>query len=300
MADNSKSQFEHGHKIPPHDLEHPGLQSELQGPPPQNEHISTWDGGYQLYKAAGKLEGRKALITGGDSGIGRAIAILYAMEGADSFIVYLPEEEKDAQETKKYVEKYGRTCHLMATDLTKQENCKKVVEEAVKVMGTINFLVNNHAFQMMKEHISEVSEEQWLHTFNTNVHSFFYLSKYTLPHMKRGDSILNNASVNAYTGKPNLIDYTSTKGAIIAFTRALSNQFVEKGIRVNAVAPGPVWTPLIPATMHKEAQDSFGAPMGRPIQPSEVATCFVFLASMDSAAISGQTLHPNGGRMVGG
>ncbi|KAL0581026.1 tRNA-specific adenosine deaminase subunit tad3 [Marasmius crinis-equi] len=291
-------QFKAGHKVPVSDQQLPGLQSEMAGPPPQSEYVPTWDGGYKLYEASGKLKGKKALITGGDSGIGRAIAILFAMEGADVFITYLPQEKEDAQDTKAFVEKYGRKCDLLAVDLIKKENCKQAVDEALKAMGAINFLINNHAYQMMREDIQELSEEQWEHTFNTNIHSFFYLSKYTIPHMKRGDSIINNASINAYIGRPDLLDYTSTKGAVIAFTRGLSNQYVSKGIRVNAVAPGPVWTPLIPSTMNKEAQEQFTAPMGRPIQPSEVATCFVFLASMDSTAISGQTLHPNGGTVV--
>jgi len=297
---NSDSQFESGHTIPVHDQKPPGLQSELKGPEPQSEHIPTEDGGYQLYKAAGKLEGKKALITGGDSGIGRAIAILFAMEGADSFIAYLPEEESDAQDTKKHVEKYGRKCHLYATDLKDKKNCKAVVEKALKEMGAINVLVNNHAYQMMTENIEELSEEQWELTFATNIHPFFYLSKYTIPHMKRGDTIINNASVNAYIGRPDLLDYTSTKGAIVSFTRGLSNQYVSKGIRVNAVAPGPVWTPLIPSTMTHEAQEQFTSPMGRPSQPSEIGTCFVFLASTDSSSISGQTIHANGGVVVNG
>ncbi|KAG7093205.1 hypothetical protein E1B28_006892 [Marasmius oreades] len=295
----SETQFQQGHSVPPQDQNLPGSQSAM-GPPPQSEYIPDWDGGYKLYQAAGKLEGRKALITGGDSGIGRAIAILYAMEGADSFITHLPEEKKDAEDTKKFVEKYGRKCHLMEADLTKKEVCRKVVENALQAMGTINILINNHAFQMQVEDIKDLPEDQWEHTFNTNIHAFFYLCKYTLPHMKRGDSIINTASINAYIGRPDLLDYTSTKGAIVAFTRALSNQYIGKGIRVNCVAPGPVWTPLIPSTMSKESQEKFQAPMGRPSQPSEIATCFVFLASMDSASISGQTIHPNGGTVVGG
>jgi NAD(P)-dependent dehydrogenase (short-subunit alcohol dehydrogenase family) len=269
-------------------------------PPPQVDHLPTADGGRELYKAAGKLKGKKALITGGDSGIGRSIAVLYAMEGADSFIAYLPEEEEDAKETVKLVEEKGQKCYTYPTDLKERENCKKVVEAAVKQMGGIDILVNNHAYQMMVEDIKDLDEDQWVHTFNTNIHPFFYLSKYTLPHMKKGSTIINNASINAYIGRPDLLDYTSTKGAIIAFTRALSNQYVSKGIRVNAVAPGPVWTPLIPATMNDEAIKQFTAPIGRPSQPSEIATSFVFLASNDSSSMSGQTLHPNGGTVVSG
>ncbi|MCJ1473070.1 hypothetical protein MMC13_001719 [Lambiella insularis] len=297
-ATGPSSQFESGHKVPISHQDLPARQSDMKGPDPVNEELPTEDGGYQKYKAAGKLEGKKAIITGGDSGIGRAIAILFAMEGADSFIVYLPEEEKDAQDTKAAVEKYGGKCYLHATDLTSQKACKKVVDEAVEKMGGLNILVNNAAYQMMKKDISELSEDQWLHTFNTNIHPYFFLAKYAIPHLHSGDTIINNASINAYIGRPDLLDYTSTKGAIVAFTRGLSNQQIGKGIRVNAVCPGPVWTPLIPATMNEEAQDQFSSPMGRPAQPSEIATCFVFLASMDSSAISGQSLHPNGGVVV--
>ncbi|KAJ9642398.1 hypothetical protein H2199_004778 [Coniosporium tulheliwenetii] len=285
-SSDKPGQFESGHTVPVFHQKPPGLQSEMKGPEPLSDRIPTPDGGSQLYKAAGKLEGRKALITGGDSGIGRAIAILFAMEGADSFIVYLPEEEKDAQETKKKVEEYGRKCYLHATDLTAKENCKAVVEAALEKLGSINILVNNAAFQMMKQDIKDLPEEQWIKTFNTNIHPYFYLAKYTLPHMKKGDTIINNASINAYIGRPDLLDYTSTKAS--------------RGIRVNAVAPGPVWTPLIPSTMTDEAMKEFTSPMGRPSQPSEIATCFVFLASMDSSSISGQTLHPNGGTIVNG
>lgn len=277
----------------------PGSQAKLD-PQPQSEYLPSYNGGYEKYKPAGKLQGRKALITGGDSGIGRATAILYAMEGADIEIAYLEEEQKDAEETKKKIEEYGQKCYLFPTNLKSAENCKKVVEDALKNLGAINILVNNHAYQNMINDIHDLTEEQWLHTFDTNIHPFFYLTKYTLPHMKKGDTVINNASINAYIGRPDLLDYTSTKGAIVAFTRGISNQFVSKGIRCNAVAPGPVWTPLIPATMTSEAIEQFTAPMGRPSQPSEIATCFVFLASVDSSSISGQTLHPNGGTVVNG
>ena len=229
----------------------------MQGPDPVNTELPTEEGGYQKYKTAGKLEGKKALITGGDSGIGRAIAVMFAMEKAESFLVYLPDEDKDAQETKRLVKKYGGHCTLMATDLTSRENCQKVVDAAISAMGLINILVNNAAYQMVKNDISELEYDQWHHTFNTNIHPFFYLSKMVVPHMKSGDTIVNNASINAYVGRPDLLDYTSTKGAIVAFTRGLSNQQISKGIRVNAVCPGPVWTPLVPATMTREAQDSF-------------------------------------------
>ncbi|KAJ4294428.1 hypothetical protein N0V90_008118 [Kalmusia sp. IMI 367209] len=294
-----KGQFESGHTVPIQHQTVPGLEKNLN-PAPQYDRLPTFDGGSEPYKAAGKLDGKRAIITGGDSGIGRSTAILYAMEGADVFIAYLPQEEEDAQETKKLVEGKGKKCFLHPTDLTDRENCKKLVDEAVKKMGGLDILVNNAAYQMMVEDIKDLKEDQWIHTFNTNIHPYFYLAKYSLPHMKPGSTIINNASINAYIGRPDLLDYTSTKGAIIAFTRGLSNQYVSKGIRVNAVAPGPVWTPLIPATMNDEAIKQFTAPMGRPSQPSEIATCFVFLASPDSSSISGQTLHPNGGTVVSG
>ncbi|WPH00687.1 Hypothetical protein R9X50_00351700 [Acrodontium crateriforme] len=295
----NKGQFERGYQPPIQHQTPPGTQETLD-PAPLTESIPTPDGGSQLYKPANKLQGRKALITGGDSGIGRATATLFAMEGADVYIVYLPDEESDAQETKQLVEKYNQRCSLHATDLRDKMNCHDVVEEALKALGEINILFNNHAYQMVQKDISVLSEEQWEKTFVTNVHPFFYLAKYTLPHMKPGDVIINNASINAYIGRPDLLDYTSTKGAIVSFTRGLSNQYVSKGIRVNAVAPGPVWTPLIAATMDTESKKEFTSLMGRPGQPSEIATCVVFLASMDSSLLSGQVIHANGGVIVNG
>ena len=288
----------------------------MKGPEPSDTQVPTEEGGYQTYKAARKLEGKKAIITGGDSGIGRSIAILYAMEGADSLLTYLPAEQQDAEDTKAAVEKAGGKCYLYPTDVRKQENCKKIVEEAVSKLGGINILVNNAAYQNMIEDIADLTEyvqdyllcylgtdrshrDQWLLTFDTNIHPYFFLAKYSLPHMKAGDTIVNCSSINAYIGRPDLLDYTSTKGAIVSFTRGLSNMVVGKGIRVNAVCPGPVWTPLIPSTMNTKAQDSFnGTPMSRPAQPVEIATNFVFLASQDSSAISGQSLHPNCGVVV--
>lgn len=296
---SEKKQFEAGFQP---DVQHqkvPGEQTKMD-PAPSIEYVPTPEGGYKLYQPAGKLKDRKALITGGDSGIGRATAVLFAMEGADSFITHLPEEKKDAEETVKLVEKYGRKCYAVEADLRSKETCKQVVDTALEKLGHINILFNNHAYQMMKKDIFELSEEQWLQTFDTNIHPFFFLSKYTLPHMKAGDTILNNASINAYIGRPDLLDYTSTKGAIVSFTRGLSNQFVRKGIRVNAIAPGPVWTPLIPSTMDEDALKQFTSPMGRPGQPSEIAAVAVFLASTDSSQLSGQTIHANGGTIVNG
>ncbi|KKA19855.1 Oxidoreductase, short-chain dehydrogenase/reductase family [Rasamsonia emersonii CBS 393.64] len=211
----------------------------MPDPKPVSDHLPTDDGGYQLYKAAGKLKGKRAIITGGDSGIGRAIAILFAMEGASSLIVYLPQEEKDAQETKKKVEEHGCECHLLAIDIRKKENCKTVVDTALRNLGGIDILVNNAAFQNMVQDIQDITEEQWERTFDTNIHPFFYLAKYTLPHLKSGSTIINCSSVNHYIGRGDLLDYTSTKGAIVAFTRGLSNQQIHKGIRVNCVCPGP-------------------------------------------------------------
>lgn len=296
-----KQPFEQGFKPLPQSQDFPGLEKNLD-PEPHHEQVPTEDGGLQAYKAAGKLEGKKAVITGGDSGIGRATAILFAMEGADSLIAFLPEEEEDARETKRRVEEKGRKCYLMATDLKKKENCRKVIDSAIDQMGAVDILFNNAAFQMMVDDIKDLSEEQWEHTFATNIHPYFYLSKYIMPHMekKKDGVIINNASINAYLGKPTLLDYSSTKGAIVAFTRALSQQCLDKGIRVNAIAPGPVWTPLIPSTMTKKAIEGFSGNIGRPSQPSEIATCVVFLANSDSSSISGQTLHPNGGCVVNG
>ncbi|KAJ4357840.1 uncharacterized protein N0V89_002416 [Didymosphaeria variabile] len=296
---SSKGQFESGFQPEVQHQPVPGLEKNMD-PQPLYDQLPTADGGKQPYRAAGKLEGKKAIVSGGDSGIGRAICVLYAMEGADVFIAYLPQEEDDAQETKKLVEQNGRKCYLHATDLTDRGNCEKLVAEAVKQLGGLDILVNNAAYQMVVDDIKDLKEEQWIHTFNTNIHPYFYLAKYSLPHMKAGSTIINNASINAYIGRPDLLDYTSTKGAIVAFTRGLSNQYVGRGIRVNAVAPGPVWTPLIPATMGDEQIKQFTAPIGRPSQPSEIATCFVFLASADSSSISGQTIHANGGTIVNG
>ncbi|CAM1506861.1 Fc.00g065020.m01.CDS01 [Cosmosporella sp. VM-42] len=286
--------------IPVSHQDFPGKGHNMPDPKPVHDELPEAGGGTRTYKASGKLKGKKALITGGDSGIGAASAILFAREGADSTIAYLPEEEKDAQETKKQIEKEGVKCHLISLDLSKRENCRKLIDFAIEKMGAIDILFNNAAYQMMVEDIKDLSEDQWVHTFNINIHSYFYCAKYALEHMKSGATIINNASINAYIGRPDLLDYTSTKGAIISFTRGLSNQYVSKGIRVNAVAPGPVWTPLIPATMNEEAQKNFTSPMGRPAQPSEIATCVVFLASTDSSCVSGQTIHCNGGTIVNG
>jgi len=253
----------------------------------------------ETYKAAGKLTGKAALITGGDSGIGRSVALLFAKEGADVAINYMPDrEEEDAQETKRLVEKEGHRCFLIPKDLRGEKNCQEIAAQALKELGHIEILVNNAAYQMECERLEDLKAEQIEYTFQVNILSQFYLTKALLPHMKAGASIINNTSINAFKGNPKLLDYTATKGAILAFTRALSQQIAgERGIRVNAVAPGPILTPLIPATMGEASRSAFGqnTPLGRPGQPIEVATCFVFLASNDSSYITGQTLHPNGG-----
>ncbi|KAL1703372.1 hypothetical protein EV121DRAFT_208135 [Schizophyllum commune] len=297
------SQYQKGHLPDPSQEQKPPGHQYKMDPAPASTQLPTEDGGYQTYRAAGKLEGKRALITGGDSGIGRATALLFAMEGADVSIVYLAEEERDAQDTRKQVEGKGRKCVCIQADLTRAEECSKAVEETVKELGGIEILVNNAAYQMVQDSIDQLSEEQWDLTFKTNIYAYYYMAKYALPYLRKtkGATIINMTSVNHYIGRADLLDYTSTKGAIVAFTRALSNQVVGDGIRVNAIAPGPVWTPLVVSTMGKENLEQFNAtPMGRPGQPTEIATCCVFLASQDSSFISGSTLHPNGGTMVNG
>lgn len=256
------------------------------------------------YKGADKLAGKVALITGGDSGIGRSVAIHFAREGADVAIVYLSETE-DANEAKRLVEAEGRRCHLIEGDLSDANFCRFCIDETVDNLGGINVLINNAGTQWVSEDLTELPDEQWRRMFEVNMHSQFYLAKAALPHLSEGDSIINNASINAYVGPEILVDYSATKGAIISFTRSLSNQVVGRGIRVNAVAPGPVWTPLQPATLgahDSQWLEGFGedTPMGRAGQPSELGPVFVFLASQDASFISGQTIHPNGGTIING
>jgi len=261
------------------------------------------------YKGNGKLEGKVAWISGGDSGIGRATAILFALEGADMTIVYKKEEQKDAEETKEYIlqkTNNARTIHLVATDLRQESNCISAIESHLSQFSNrLDILVNNAAQQLENSDVemAGLSASQWNDTFALNIHSYFHVTKAALPHMPRGGSIINMASINAFVGRDDLIDYTTTKGAVVSFTRALSNQVVgEKGIRVNAICPGPVWTPLVPSTFSKSNVQDFtsggGVPMGRAGQPVEVATCCVFLASEDSSYISGNMLHPNGGVVI--
>jgi NAD(P)-dependent dehydrogenase (short-subunit alcohol dehydrogenase family) len=248
-----------------------------------------------------KLLDKVAIVTGGDSGIGRAVAIAFAKEGADLAIVYL-EERKDANETKRLVKEKGRKCVLISGDVGQEEFCRKAVEQTVKELGKIDILVNNAAEQHPQESIEKITEKQLERTFRTNIFSFFFMTKAAIKHLGEGAAIINTTSVTAYKGSAHLLDYSSTKGAITAFTRSLSQALADKGIRVNGVAPGPIWTPLIPSTFPSKEVETFGSdvPLGRPGQPEEIAPSFVFLASDDSSYMTGQILHPNGGTIVNG
>lgn len=255
----------------------------------------------QGYRGSGKLRDKVALITGGDSGIGRAVAILFAREGADIAIVYL-EEHEDARQTKALVEQEGRRCITLAGDVGKEAFCQQAVTRTLEAFERLDTLVNNAAEQHPQQRLEEISAEQLERTFRTNIFAMFFLTKAALPHLREGATIINTTSITAYRGSPDLLDYSSTKGAIVAFTRSLSMNLESRKIRVNAVAPGPVWTPLIPSTFPREKVEHFGenVPMQRPGQPEEIAPSYVFLASDDSSYMSGQTLHPNGGAVVNG
>ncbi|HEX7127413.1 MAG TPA: SDR family oxidoreductase [Thermodesulfobacteriota bacterium] len=276
---------------PPQHQEHrPGRESEMR-PKPRAE-----DPGY---RGSGKLAGKVALVTGGDSGIGRAVAIAFAREGADLSAVYL-EEHRDAEETKRLVEAEGRRCLLVPGDVGDEAFCRRAVERTVGEFGRLDVLVNNAAEQHPQPSIEHVREEQLVRTFRTNIFAMFFLTRAALQHLGPGSAIVNTTSVTAYKGNPMLLDYSSTKGAIVAFTRSLSLALAEKGIRVNGVAPGPIWTPLIPSTYPPDKVASFGTdvPLGRAGQPEEVAPSYVFLASDDASYMTGQILHPNGGTIV--
>ena len=268
----------------------PGKSGPMNPPP---------DHGEESYKGSGRLEGKKAVITGGDSGIGRAVAIAFAREGADVMIAYLDEED-DARETARWVEQAGRKAVLFAGDISKRETCEALVQKAADAFGRIDVLVNNAAYQMTRETMEEISDEEWCHTFDTNITAMFRIVKAALPHMQPGAAIVNTASVNADTPKPTLLPYATTKGAIQNFTGGLAQLLAEKGIRANCVAPGPIWTPLIPATMPPEQVESFGGqvPMKRPGQPVELAPAYVLLASDEASYISGATIAVTGGKPI--
>lgn len=277
---------------PQHQQNQPGSEKQMTPQPVAEDN---------QYTGNGKLQNKAALITGGDSGIGRAVAIAYAKEGADIAIVYLDEHE-DAEETKRQVEEEGRRCMIIPGDLSNAFFCGEVVEKAVQHFGKIDILVNNAAEQHPQNSIESISADQLVKTFETNVFAYFHMTKAVLPQMPNGGAIINTASITAYKGNPTLIDYSSTKGAIVAFTRSLSQSLVNRGIRVNGVAPGPIWTPLIPSTFPEDTVAKFGTdtPMKRAGQPEELAPSYVFLACDDSSYMAGQMLHVNGGEVVNG
>src|SRR3954453_5297653 len=276
----------------------PPQPEQSQSPPGQTGEMTPKpDHGERSYKGSGKLEGRTALITGADSGIGRAVAIAFAREGADVLISYL-EEHEDARETARWVEQSGRKAVLMAGDVADPKHCKQLVERAIREFGHLDVLVNNAAYQMSFKSLDEISEAEWDKTFRTNIHSMFYLSKAAVPQMKPGSTIVNTTSINAKSPNPTLLPYATTKGAIANFTAGLAQLLADKGIRVNCVAPGPIWTPLIPSTMPADAVEKFGknTPLGRPGQPAELAPVYVLLACNDSSYMTGALIPVTGGR----
>jgi NAD(P)-dependent dehydrogenase (short-subunit alcohol dehydrogenase family) len=280
--------------MPPQQQPKPGLDSKMD-PKPRYQAPN--------YKGADKLKGKAALITGGDSGIGRSVAVLYAREGADVAVVYLPDEQPDADEAKKAVEAEGRRCLLIPGDVTDPEFCRRAIEKTVKEFGRLDVLVNNAAFQQRQDGLDAISEDQFEKTFRTNIFGYFHRAKAALPHLKPGSAIVNTGSIAGLEGNKTLIDYASTKGAIHAFTKSLAQNLVEKGVRVNCVAPGPIWTPFIPSsgTPEKTAEHGKGTPMGRPGQPEEVAPAYVFFASeADSSYITGEVLTLLGGETRAG
>jgi NAD(P)-dependent dehydrogenase (short-subunit alcohol dehydrogenase family) len=271
---------------PQHQDQQPGRENAMNPKPDYNPR----------FRGSGRLEGKVALITGGDSGIGRAVAVLFAREGADVAIVYLNEGE-DAKEAARLVEREGRRCIAIAGDVGQPKFCARAVETTVSRLGRLDVLVNNAAEQHPQKDIADITPDQIDRTFRTNIYGYFFMTQAAVPHLKSGAAIVNTTSVTAYRGSPELLDYSATKGAIVAFTRSLAQKLVKDGIRVNGVAPGPIWTPLIPSTFPEDKVKSFGAntPMQRPGQPNEVASCFLFLACEDASYITGSVLHPNGG-----
>ena len=276
--------------FPEQEQEPVGLESEMEPQP---------DYGEESYRGSGKLEGKAAVITGGDSGIGRAVALAFAREGADVLISYL-DEHSDAEKTVRIVEKEGRRCIPVAGDIGNEAHCRQIVERAVDEFGRLDILVNNAAYQDVIESVLDVTEEMLLHTYRVNIFAMFYLCKAALPHMQPGSTIINTTSIQAYQPSPTLLPYSTTKGAILTFTKGLSEEVIEQGIRVNAVAPGPVWTPLIPSSFEPEKVAEFGktTPMGRPGQPAELAPVYVFLASKDSTYITGECIGVTGGKVL--
>ena len=272
---------------PPQRQEVPGTEAKLT---PRADH------GEESYKGSGKLAGKAAIITGGDSGIGRAVAIAFAREGADVLLSYLNEHD-DARETAHWVEQAGRKCVLVAGDISDASHCRSIVAQAVAEFGRLDILVNNAAFQMAHQSLDEIEDEEWERTFATNIHAQFYLAKAALPHLKPGSAIVNTTSVVSVKAPPILIPYAATKAAIANFTASLGQLLAPKGIRVNSVAPGPIWTPLIPSTMPPEEVEGFGedTPMGRPGQPAELAPVYVFLASDDASYVTGARYAVTGG-----
>jgi NAD(P)-dependent dehydrogenase (short-subunit alcohol dehydrogenase family) len=280
-------------KIPPQkQKKQPGVESKMT-PKPISEDLRHF--------GTGKLLDKVALITGGDSGIGKAVAIAFAKEGADISIVYL-DEHSDAEETKKRVEEFGRKCLLISADISEETSCIKAVATTLDNFGKIDILVNNAAEQHPTEKLEDITSDQLENTFKTNIFSYFFMAREVVPHMNEGSVIINTTSVTAYRGSAHLLDYSSTKGAIVSFTRSLALNLAPKKIRVNGVAPGPIWTPLIPSTFKPDKTKNFGkdVPLGRAGEPEEIAPSFVFLASDDSSFMSGQVLHPNGGEIING
>ncbi|MFE5207994.1 SDR family oxidoreductase [Streptomyces sp. NPDC056600] len=269
------------------DQPHPGRTAPMDPPP---------DHGEESYKGSGKLEGRKAVITGGDSGIGRAVALAFAREGADVLFTYLEEEKEDARETARLVEDAGRRAVAVSCDIREEAACRALIDRAVEEFGRIDVLVNNAAYQMSQpDGIEAITTEQFDRVMRTNLYGMFWLSKFALPHIQEGGSIVNTSSVQGYQPSPHLLDYAMTKAAIVNFTQGMAQMLAERGVRVNAVAPGPVWTPLIPATMPDTSEFGKQSPLGRPAQPAEMAPAYVFLASEDASFITGEIVNATGG-----